>query len=863
TDAVIEDETGALLGYCPWAWEGASVAFQAGRYQNAILANVTDGSLTVGIRQPGTGNQPEWFGFGNVQIIYRGTMDEADDGLDFVLASQTARANTILSSYQFSEGSDYKVYPNFAQTLKDALAATVADVATATQPAAKYALIQRFSELFRQVYESKRDYVALMDQSVALNDFSYYVMPFLSTDELDEISNLIDFITMGYAEGTFGHDDCRKDYLSALSFMHFSPEETSQIATAKELTLFAVYANTVNPAQNACLTADIDLSGTEFPMIGNQTKPYTGTFDGRYHTVTLNQVASQAFYGFFGALEGATVRNLRTAGDIETNFILTGGIAGQAMNSTIENCISSVHIISNFVGDSGQGGLCGYAGRLTTFKDCLFNGSITGEETINCGGMVGWLDGTTFFIDCLQAGIIEVASNAGDTWNISRNQREVRCTNVYYLNPTPGTNEGSVRITAEQLASGEVCFLLNGSQESVRWTQTLGEDLMPIPFPTQKQVYAEGEVRCDGKVLGNVRFTNDVIPLPSHQFEGGTCIVCGTTDPNFKIDLVDGFYQIGDIAQLMWFTHKVNEGETALNAQLTADIDLTDVDFPMIGTEQYRYAGTFDGGCHTVRYALTARSAITGLFTFAAGATIQNLRVAGTISTGFNIAGGICGEMFGTTIRNCISSVEILSTFNGDAAYAGIVSVTDDFQGQHSQVINCLFDGTIAESGAFACGGMVGWCMNPTYLTNCLQAGDIRCGLNMGAVIARNPQNAVCSNVFYLRPQGEVSGNVVQVTEEQLASGEACYLLNGDQSEINWYQNLSEDACPLPFSTHSVVIKNEDGTYGNASGIEEVQDAGYRMQGDDTIYDLSGRRVAKGGLSRGIYIIQGRKVLVK
>ena len=861
TDAIIEDEIGELLGYCPWAWEGASIAFQAGRYQNAILANVTDGTLTIGIRQPGTGNQPEWLGFGNVQLIYRGTMEEANEGLDFVLASQAARATTMLENYEFSYGGDYKVYPNFAQTLKDELASTVAAVANTTDPAEKYVLIQRFSELFQQVYESKRDYVKVMDFFVALDDLSYKVMSFLDKDEQEEITQLMDYIITSYGKGSFGHEECTKDYLSTLSFMNFNPEETSQIGSAKELALFAVYSNIINPAQNAVLTADIDLTGSEFPIIGSQTRPYTGTFDGGYHTVTLNQTAFQSFYGFFGALEGATVRNLHTTGDIYTNFILTGGIAGQAMNSTIENCISSVNIISSFVGDSGQAGICGYPGKLTTIKDCVFNGSITGESTINCGGLAGWLDGTTFFIDCLQIGTIEVASDAGDTWNISRHFEDARCTNVYYLNPTPHINDGSIQITKEQLENGEVTFLLNGSQELIQWTQNLGEDLMPFPFPNHKQIYADGEVQCDGKIIGDVRFTNDVKQLPAHQYESGTCIVCGKTDPDFKIELVDGFYQIGNVAQLMWFTNKVNEGETTINAQIMSDIDLTDVEFPMIGTEQHRYGGTFDGGCHTIKYAITAHGPVAGLFYIVAGGTIRNLHVCGTIETAFNIAGGISGEIFGGTIQNCVSSVEIVSSFGGDAAYAGIVSVADDFQGQHSRIINCLFDGIIAESGAFACGGLVGWCSNLTYLTNCLQAGDIRCGQSMGAVIARNMQNAVCTNVYYLRPQGELSSDLVQVTEEQLGSGEACYLLNGDQSAINWYQNLNEDALPLPFSTHSVVIKNEDGTYGNVTGIETVQgtESGFRSG----VYDLSGRRINSDKLTRGLYIINGKKILIR
>ena len=41
-------------------------------------------------------------------------------------------------------------------------------------------------------------------------------------------------------------------------------------------------------------------------------------------------------------------------------------------------------------------------------------------------------------------------------------------------------------------------------------SQTPPEDLQPVPFPIGKQVYADGDVRCDGKILGTANFTNNV-----------------------------------------------------------------------------------------------------------------------------------------------------------------------------------------------------------------------------------------------------------------------------------------------------------------------------------------------------------------
>ncbi len=59
-------------------------------------------------------------------------------------------------------------------------------------------------------------------------------------------------------------------------------------------------------------------------------------------------------------------------------------------------------------------------------------------------------------------------------------------------------------------------------------------------------------------------------------------------------------------------------------------------------------------------------------------------------------------------------------------------------------------------------------------------------------------------------------------TEEQFASGEAAYLLNGSTSEgeLNWYQNIGKDNSPVLDNTHLIVLY--DGTkYYNDKSIEK------------------------------------------
>ena len=76
-----------------------------------------------------------------------------------------------------------------------------------------------------------------------------------------------------------------------------------------------------------------------------------------------------------------------------------------------------------------------------------------------------------------------------------------------------------------------------------------------------------------------------------------------------------------------------------------------------------------------------------------------------------------------------------------------------------------------------------------------------------------------------------------------------------------WYQTIGEDKLPVLDSTHGVVIK-KDGAYQNVTGIEMVQDEKSRRNGNDAIYDLTGRRMSSGALPRGVYIVKGKKTYV-
>ena len=66
---------------------------------------------------------------------------------------------------------------------------------------------------------------------------------------------------------------------------------------------------------------------------------------------------------------------------------------------------------------------------------------------------------------------------------------------------------------------------------------------------------------------------------------------------------------------------------------------------------------------------------------------------------------------------------------------------------------------------------------------------------------------------------------------------------------------------PTLNASHKTVIKNEDGSYGNITGVDTVHSAESIVHSG--IYDLSGRKVSRDKLSKGIYIINEKKVVIK
>ena len=259
-----------------------------------------------------------------------------------------------------------------------------------------------------------------------------------------------------------------------------------QISNRAELYWFAGLVNGTlsgveqNYSANAVLTADIiinenvlnaDGSLTEnsdnllvWSPIGNNMNVFYGSFDGQGHTVSGVYINSENKYqGLFGHNEG-TIKNVGITESYIKGNSYVGGVCGRNIG-TISNCYNS----GNVNGYTYVGGVCGE--NYSTISNCYNSGIVSGD----------WL----------------VGSVCGDNWNGT-------ISNCYYLEGTAtgGINgsdvSGQAEVkSAEQLASGEVCWLLNEEQSEGAWGQKLDTD--PYPVLGGPAVFKDGDIYYNEK----------------------------------------------------------------------------------------------------------------------------------------------------------------------------------------------------------------------------------------------------------------------------------------------------------------------------------------------------------------------------
>ena len=498
--------------------------------------------------------------------------------------------------------------------------------------------------------------------------------------------------------------------------------------------------------------------------MGNNITGYSGTFDGNNKTVSgLYFNGDSTCIGLFGSSESDG--NIKNVGVVDSYFKgndSVGGVCGKNAG-TITNCYNAGNLTA-IESSAHIGGICGY-NNSGTIANCYNTGTVTATgQVFSVGGVCGC--STAPISNCYNIGTVTATSS--DT-NISGicGYYFGSIKNCYYLANTEDENGGK---TADQFASGEVAYLLNGDQSDIHFYQTIGDDAFPTFDNTHGVVYSYAG--CTDKTY----YTNTETADIPHDFdENGFCKKNSTHYQPATLNSETGNYEIENAGQLYWFAAKVNAGEKSANAILTADIVVNEGDlsgYDGISENSWRkwtpinsYSGTFDGQNHKISglYFNDDNKVFIGLFEITEGATIKKVGVVNSYFEGSENVGGICGVGFGGTISECYSTATVI----GINAAGGICGIFDSLN-----VINCFNSGKI--SAGSEVGGICGSIRNSS-VENCYYDKTVFTGDAIG--------NTSDTNTIE-----KVEGK----TTEQFASGEVAFLL-GDA----FGQKIGTDEIPV------------------------------------------------------------------
>ena len=202
------------------------------------------------------------------------------------------------------------------------------------------------------------------------------------------------------------------------------------------------------------------------------------------------------------------------------------------------------------------------------------------------------------------------------------------------------------------------------------------------------------------------------------NFKDATSIKAGK--PYIVKKSVEADFVISSDADWNNFAQNVKSGTTYEGkvVGLGSDINVS----TMAGTGDSPFKGTFDGNGHTINVNLNGGGEALALFHVIDGATIQNVKVMGTVTSSNHRPATFAAFVEGnSTIKNCWSSVDIVSTRTSSWVDGGAF-VARVSAGATLDMRDCAFIGTVTYHGGTSGGGMVGFTQtNATAnLANCL-----------------------------------------------------------------------------------------------------------------------------------------------
>ncbi len=513
-------------------------------------------------------------------------------------------------------------------------------------------------------------------------------------------------------------------------------------------------------------TDNIDLEGATLIPLGNPG--FAGHYDGCGYVIKNGTISAPNYAGVFGVVTGTVTRlgveNMTI--NYENRDGRSGGIAarlsgnGEISYCYVKGCTVKNNGIQGYDGQGVSGAIVADMFDNAVIRNCFtLNNTLTATRTAHI--CADTKSGTVIF-RCYTDGN-NLFSEAGAT-----------VTNC------------STEMTADQFDSGEICYLLNDatSANNVVWRQTIGTDALPKPDSQSPIVYYhnyqdhQGYTNEATAALATLR-VQDIAFNTSQDYQAikgslvrlagykpehtgfvlqewntdangtGTAYAPdatlalsadalvlfpqwdkmpkalpgeGTEDSPYIIASADDWNALA--TNIAYFNSSFN-GYQGKHIRLDADISVT----TMVGTgdnansNPNTFRGTFDGGGKTLTVNYDGGATLnTAPFRYVDGATIQNLKVAGSITSSRAYGAGIVGSVIGatTTIKNCCVSATVNCTYSGSSSTSGFVGLVET--GATINIEGCAFTGSLTGSNANYCAGFVAYKVGTITIKDCLFA---------------------------------------------------------------------------------------------------------------------------------------------
>lgn len=248
-----------------------------------------------------------------------------------------------------------------------------------------------------------------------------------------------------------------------------------------------------NPDKDYKLTSDIDLTQQEsWTPIGTDAKPFSGTFDGDGHSITVaindtREISGIYEQGIFGYVTG-DISNLTVAGTINTSIYsgYVGAVAANLAGGTIFNCTNNASIKATSTNNVVHvGGIVGAVRNgeevVSVIDGAVNNGTITvnaksvnSNDTYLGNGTTGAVGGIAGFINAKSGVNIGRSINNGkitvyggkDNIGGIVGQTSVN-ENSTYSNITYCANKGDITVysTEGERAAGIIGYVKGGKIE--------------------------------------------------------------------------------------------------------------------------------------------------------------------------------------------------------------------------------------------------------------------------------------------------------------------------------------------------------------------------------------------------------------